>query len=61
MQNAEAVQLQGKLFILSKMFLVFNVFMNYLLLNILDRIVSVNPQIDPPPTFTLWFFKKCIF
>ena len=43
MQNAEAVQLQGKLFILSKMFLVFNVFMSYLWLNILDRTVLVNP------------------
>ena len=40
MQNAEAVQLQGKLFILSKMFLVFNVFMSYLWLNILDRIIN---------------------
>ena len=40
MQNAEAVQLQGKLLILSKMFLVFNVFMSYLWLNILDRIIN---------------------
>ena len=40
MQNAEAVQLQGKLFISSKMFLVFNVFMSYLWLNILDRIIN---------------------
>ena len=40
--NGEVVKLQGKLFILSKMSLVYNVFINSLWLNILDRIVLVN-------------------
>ena len=40
--NGDVVQLQGKLFILSKMSLVSNVFINSLWLNILDRIVLVN-------------------
>ena len=40
--NGDVVQLQGKLFILSKMPLVSNVFINSLWLNILDRIVLVN-------------------
>ena len=40
--NGDVVQLQGKLFISSKMSLVSNVFINSLWLNILDRIVLVN-------------------
>ena len=40
--NGDVVQLQGKLFILPKMSLVSNVFINFLCLNILDRIVLVN-------------------
>ena len=40
--NGDVVQLQGKLFILFKMFLVSNVFTIYLWLNILDLIVLVN-------------------
>ena len=40
--NGDVVQLQVKLFILSKMSLVSNVFINSLWLNILDRIVLVN-------------------
>ena len=40
--NGDFVLLQGKLFILSKMSLLSNVFINYLWLNILDRIVLVN-------------------
>ena len=40
--NGDVVQLQFKLFILSKMSLVYNVFINSLWLNILDRIVLVN-------------------
>ena len=40
--NSDVVQLQGKLFILSKISLVPNVFINSLWLNILDRIVLVN-------------------
>ena len=40
--NGDIVQLQGKLFILSKMSLVSNVFKNSLWLNILDRIILVN-------------------
>ena len=45
--------------ILFKMFLVFNVFINYLWLNILDRIVLVNPQFEhPPPLFHSLFFWK---
>ena len=40
--NGYVVQLQGKLFILSKMSLVSNVFINSLWLNILDHIVLVN-------------------
>ena len=40
--NGDFVQLQDKLFILSKMSLVSNVFINSLWLNILDRIVLVN-------------------
>ena len=40
--NGDVVQLQGKLFILFKMFLVSNVFIIYLWLNILDLIVLVN-------------------
>ena len=40
--NGDVVQLQGKLFILSKMSLVSNVFINSLWLNILDLIVLVN-------------------
>ena len=40
--NGDAVQLQSKLFILSKMSLVTNVFINCSRLNILDRIVLVN-------------------
>ena len=40
--NGDDVQLQDKLSILCKMFLVFNVFKNSLWLNILDRIVLVN-------------------
>ena len=40
--NSDFVELQGKLFILSKMSLVYNVSINYLWLNILDRIVLVN-------------------
>ena len=40
--NSDVVQLQGKLFILSKMSVVANVFINSLRLNILDHIVSVN-------------------
>ena len=40
--NGDVVQLQGKLFILSKMSLASNVFLSYLYLNILDRIVLVN-------------------
>ena len=54
----DAVQLQGKLFILFKMFLVFNVFINYLWLNILDRIVLVNPQFERPPPPALFVFFK---
>ena len=37
--NGDGMQLQDKLVILSKIFLVSNVFINYLWLNILDRIV----------------------
>ena len=37
--NGDVMQLQGKLVILSKIFLVSNVFINYFWLNILDRIV----------------------
>ena len=37
--NGDVVQLQGKLFILSEMPLVSNVFINSLWLNILDRTV----------------------
>ena len=40
--NGDAVQLQGKLFMLSNMSLVSNVFMNSLWLNILHHIVLVN-------------------
>ena len=40
--NGDAVQLQSKLFILSKMSLVTNVFINCSRLNILDRIVLAN-------------------
>ena len=40
--NDDVVPLQGKLFILPKMSLVSNVFINSLCLNILDRIVLVN-------------------
>ena len=40
--NGDVVQLQDKLFILSKMSLVSNVFINSLWLNILDRIILVN-------------------
>ena len=40
--NVDVVQLQDKLFILSKMSLVSNVFINSLWLNILDRIILVN-------------------
>ena len=40
--NDDGVQLQGKLFILSKMSLISNVFINSLWLNILDYIVLVN-------------------
>ena len=40
--NGDVVQLQGKLFILSKMSLVSNSFINSLWLNIVDRIVLVN-------------------
>ena len=40
--NDDVVQLQGKLFILSKMSLVSNVFINSLWLNALDRIVFGN-------------------
>ena len=40
--NGDVVQLQGKLFILFKMSLVYNVFVNSLRLDILDRTVSVN-------------------
>ena len=40
--NGDVVQLQGKLFVLSKMSLVSNVFINSLWLNILDRIVLAN-------------------
>ena len=40
--NGDVVQLQGKLFILSKMSLASNVFLSYLYLTILDRIVLVN-------------------
>ena len=41
-ENGQDVQLKGKLFILSKMSLVSNVFINSLWLNILDHIVLVN-------------------
>ena len=41
-ENGQVVQLKGKLFILSKMSLVSNVFINSLWLNILDHIVLVN-------------------
>ena len=40
--NGDVVELQFKLFILSKMSLVYNAFINSLWLNILDRIVLVN-------------------
>ena len=40
--SGDVVQLQGKLFILSKMSVVSNVFINSLWLNILDHIVLVN-------------------
>ena len=40
--NCHVVQLQGKLFIFSKISLVSNVFINSFWLNILDRIVLVN-------------------
>ena len=40
--NGDVVQLQGKLFVLSKMSLVSNVVINSLWLNILDRIVLDN-------------------
>ena len=40
--NGDIVQLQGKLFILSNISLVSNVFISSLWLNILDRIVLVN-------------------
>ena len=40
--DGDVVQLQRKLIILSKMFLVSNVFINYSWLNILDRTVLVN-------------------
>ena len=40
--NGDVVQLQGKLFVLSKMSLVSNVFINSLWLNILDHIVLAN-------------------
>ena len=40
--NGDVAQLQGKLFVLSKMSLVSNVFINSLWLNILDRIVLAN-------------------
>ena len=43
--NSDAVQLQSKLFILPKISLVSDVFINYLWLNILDRIVLVNVHI----------------
>ena len=43
--NGDDVQLQDKLSILCKMFLVFNVFKNSLWLNILDRIVLVNVNV----------------
>ena len=41
-ENGDVVQLQGKLLIFYKMSLVSNVFINFLWLNILDRIVLVN-------------------
>ena len=40
--NGDVVELQGKLFILSKMSLVYNVFINSIWLNILDHSVLVN-------------------
>ena len=42
LHSSDVVQLQGKFFIMPKMSLVFNVFINSLWLNILDRIVLVN-------------------
>ena len=43
--NGDAVQLQGKLFVLPKMSLVSNVFINSLWLNILDRVALANVYI----------------
>ena len=40
--NGDVVQLQGKLFVLPKMSLVSNVFINSLWLNILDRVALAN-------------------
>ena len=54
--NGDVVQLQSKFFMLSKMSLVSNVFINYLWLNILYLIVSRN-------VYTVWicsFLLNCV-
>ena len=59
--NDDVVQLPGKLFILSKMFLERNVFINSLWLNILDRIALVNVCTVEICSILLTFVSKFFF